>query len=710
MVSPSYKGGYGVLKIEAVPAGGERVAYYSPGTFAGAPSGFELLDYVASRSETGWSTLPVMVPASSAPYVVGRDVSSNLALTLALGKPGSSQEEAYLRSTEEGFLLHSTSLPDTATTWELASDEWFKATPEKPPGLLYLGGSPDLCRLFFTAAGINEPIPAPLLPEAQQATFPLYEFERGCDGTSPALRLVGVRNRTKTNGEPKAMGTCEVDFGVEFGAVHGHSAFNAAADGGREVFFTTCIEGNGYDRQLFVRLDGSKTLEISKPFSPPAPACSEVPCLADGAATRANAEFVGASEDGSRAFFTTTAPLGGTDGDAATDLYMVTIGCQPSEPDCPVAAKVVTSLTQVSHAPDSSAAEVQGVVKLAPDGRRVYFVATGDLLGATQRSVLEAEGQAVPSVGAENLYVYDAVSGVTTFIADLCTGSNKSGTRQDAHCPSAAGASDEKLWSDLGKGEAQTAGVDGRFLAFSSYAQMTKSDTDAARDVYRYDGETGALDRVSLGEEGYKANGNAGGFDAAIQFGLFGGRGVRDQMEMSNRTISEDGSHVVFLSREPLSPAATNHLENAYVWQAPTGAGEGRVSMISSGTASEPIFESVITPQGNDVFFTTSQSLVAADTDQAPDLYDARVDGGFPEPSAATAPCSGDACQGPLTNPAPLLVPESASQAPGDNLRAARGLPKGKKKSKAHGRKRPRKRRAHHRSRVHAGVAGSSGR
>ena len=41
---------------------------------------------------------------------------------------------------------------------------------------------------------------------------------------------------------------------------------------------------------------------------------------------------------------------------------------------------------------------------------------------------------------------------------------------------------------------------------------------------------------------------------------------------------------------------------------------------------------------------------------------------GFPSVAAERQPCEGDGCQGPLTNPAPLLVPGSVSQAPGDDF------------------------------------------
>jgi hypothetical protein len=57
------------------------------------------------------------------------------------------------------------------------------------------------------------------------------------------------------------------------------------------------------------------------------------------------------------------------------------------------------------------------------------------------------------------------------------------------------------------------------------------------------------------------------------------------------------------------------------------------------------------------------------------DLYDARIGAGFPAVPAAPEECSADACQGPLTNPAPLLVPGSVSQSPGENLTSPPAVP-----------------------------------
>jgi hypothetical protein len=317
---------------------------------------------------------------------------------------------------------------------------------------------------------------------------------------------------------------------------------------------------------------------------------------------------------------------------------------------------------QVSHG--AEAAEVQGVVKVAGDGSRVYFIARGVLGQAAN-----AEGS-VPVRGAENLYVYDVATAATVFVTDLCSGPGLSGEVGDARCPSSldqASRNDSYLWTASDQPQSTH---DGRFLVFPSYGRLVRGDTDAARDIYRYDAVSGRLDRVSLGEGGYDANGNNDAFDAQLQTNG-SGEGLPYsslQHEMSTRAISEDGSRIVFRSVERLSPQAINRLENVYEWYMQEGWSEGRVSLISTGTDVIHVVEAVISPSGRDLFFTTAAGLAAGDTDGQTDIYDARLGEGFPPVPAERQPCSGDACQGALSAPAPLLVPGSVSQAPGGNF------------------------------------------
>jgi hypothetical protein len=98
------------------------------------------------------------------------------------------------------------------------------------------------------------------------------------------------------------------------------------------------------------------------------------------------------------------------------------------------------------------------------------------------------------------------------------------------------------------------------------------------------------------------------------------------------------------------------------------------------------------TPDGSDVFVLSHQRLSGWDSDDRGDLYDARVDGGLPEPPPVPAPCQGESCL-----PAAAVAPAAA----GAGSRAASpGNPKSscpKGRVRKHGRcVKPRK---HHKKR-----------
>ena len=695
MVSPVFKNGFGVEDIEAVAPNGESVAFFSPGVFAGAPLGFTQFDdemaYVARRGGSGWSTSSLLPPASLTPAIYGTgtgdDVSSTLESTFALGELGPNNEDAAQLGTQAELLFHSTSVPDTVAGWEV--DGPVLEGPQKhhiASDPYYWGGSADLCHLVIGPhePGGNGVELEPFLPEPVGASPErLYEVARGCGGEPASLRFVGLNNAGGliSPGCQEVLGLDTTSAGAGVNGFRVENGFNAVSAGGREVFFTVsvnnCEEPSRF--QLFVRLNGERTVEVSRPL---APACVEVPCGGDSVAgARANAEFAGASRDGSRVFFLTSASLVEGDQDESNDLYMASIGCPSAEGEACVPGQTqstgVTSLVQVSHDPHAGeAADVLGVVRVAPDGSHVYFVARGALVEG-----VNAQGLA-PVKGADNLYVYDSVTGKLAFIADLCSGPATSGTVEDIRCPadltegsteSASGqVNDRGLWAK-DESDVQTAGVSGQFLVFSSYGQLVAGDTDNAQDMYRYDAETGVLERVSIGEDGYGANGNCNETEgetkcnASIQPSKLGGQ-VQQEYDMSSRAVSEDGSRIVFETAAPLSSQATNGLSDLYEWYEAPGASEGTVSLVSAGSATRPVESVVIDPSGDNIFFVTAQGLVAQDTDGAPDLYDARTGAGFPAVPAAPEECSADACQGPLTNPAPLLVAGSVSQAPGENL------------------------------------------
>jgi hypothetical protein len=86
--------------------------------------------------------------------------------------------------------------------------------------------------------------------------------------------------------------------------------------------------------------------------------------------------------------------------------------------------------------------------------------------------------------------------------------------------------------------------------------------------------------------------------------------------------------------------------------------------LISSGQGEGPSYLYGMSADGHDVIFLTSEKLVGSDVPGSPSFYDARVEGGIPDPPVK-APCQGDACQGQGSTPPPLTNP--GSTAPVDN-------------------------------------------
>jgi hypothetical protein len=713
MVSPVFKGGFGTTgdAVQAVAPDGEAVGFYSPGSFAGAPSAFFLgPDYLASRTATEWSTVPMNPPTTDIVSRDAFDLTPSLGLALMMGSPGANSINPL---DEADFLLHATDTPNTSG-WEFAGAVAAVGRPTTVPR--YESASHDFCHVLVLTSSDE-----PLLPMAvgTGARHELYEFDRGCAGSPQSLALVGLNNKGELVNR-----TCDTRLGNDAYSAGAGSQFSAVNADGSEVFFTVCVKtsdqpfGHEVPHQVFVRLAGSRTVEVSRPLAPACEAkgvAGEVPCK--GAVERASADFQGASEDGSRVYFTASLatgqpPLVPGATDASNNLYVATVGCTEANPSCDATEREVTSLTEVSHDPDSGqAANVLGVTRVALDGTRVYFVAEGDLLSGAQQNALEDEGQSVPQVGAANLYSYDSVAGMVSFVGDLCSGRELSGSVEDIHCPNPA--SDENVWMPEESQEAQTGGADGRFLVFATYAQLTSNDRNVARDVYRYDAATGRLERVSFGENGFDDNGNRTILDErgeALGARIMPGNSRGDLLHhysLGTRAVSEDGSRIVFTSAEPLSPTASNGLENAYEWRKGASGSEGSVSLISSGGGSEPVNDVVISPNGTGVFFVTVDGLVPQDTDGLPDVYDARLGEGFPQPPAERRPCEGDACQGALTNPAPLLIPGSVAQVPGGNFASAPQVVKPKKKLKA--KRKPKKRKGKTRAKKSASMRGRSG-
>ena len=316
-----------------------------------------------------------------------------------------------------------------------------------------------------------------------------------------------------------------------------------------------------------------------------------------------------------------------------------------------------------------------GVIpRISPDGSHVHFIAGGVLTTNPNHF-----GQAAQP-GADNLYVFERdaqhPSGRTAFIATL------SGDASEIE--------NGGLWNGTFNTSGANVTPDGQFFLFTSHTDLTPDDTSTTQQVFVYDAQTETLTRVSVGNEGYNDDGNTDVADAEIvnpsEDGFsYGPTNIiyRPGVYATSRSISANGEYIFFQSTDGLTPEAYNHeaigtstdyfkelayAMNVYEYH------NGVVSLISDGrdiTSQLPDGANVTVKltgtdeSGRDVFFETADSLVPQDTDSDLDVYDARIDGGFPPPPPP-ASCSGEACQGALTEPPTLLSPGSEFQAGGN--------------------------------------------
>ena len=602
LVSPVFKEGFASALTGFTDDG--RVSYLSNGNFADNGLGAAALpggnQYMAVRSASGWATTalaphgPIYYSGSAQPQVLSRDLRSSMWVMRRSDQPVD-VSDLYLRGRDDVFTRIGSS-----------------GNPLAPPTLSgvssHFGASDDLSHIVFTVG------PSLAYPGTVPSDYTAYEYVgTGNDGPP---RPISVDNA----GQQIAPG-CSTPIGD-----NESSSYHAISSDGRVIFFVSKCG----DTQVWARVSGTTTIKASASQCTRAPSDPGGACNADSAPL-----FQGANADGTRVYLTTSQQLVDGDTDATNDLYECDI---PTGTPAPVgAANPCPDLHEVSGA--ASGADVEGVTRISDDGSRAYFVAKGVLAANS------GANDAVAVAGDDNLYVWhrDAAhpAGETRFVAKLDPGD---------------GANIAGLWSPDKNGRLAQATDDGRYLVFGTYAALIdhgqQADTDTARDVYRYDADSGSLTRLSIDADG--DGGNESGHDAGFPVinypeasPAFGPRGA----------MSDDGGSVVFTTDEALAPDDTNGTIDTYLWR------DGRVWLISSGKPSDDSFtagvQAWITSSGRDLYFTTTAHLTPNDVDTVPDIYNARIDGGFDVvPPAA---CGGDACQGGRSAPPPAPQPGSSS-------------------------------------------------
>ncbi len=595
--------------------------------------------YLLSRTQAGWA--PVSFGPPSWRYYLGdmldtaADLGSSLWLMDTLGQP-------------DAFDLY---LEQPLGTFAKIGP----LTPGRQQQAGYLGASNDLSRVLFTAA----PASRWSFDGTAASGGTLYEYtgvERLGETREPSL--VGVEGGRESRALISRCSTRLGSSSTEEGASGYGSAYNAISASGERVFFTAI--GAHHDEcglqqppvdEVFVREAMPSPAEARSPEMRTLP----ISCPAAPLSPCADANFEGASRDGSKVFFTSTGKLlpGASEDrvDSAQECSATTEpgGCNLYEDELTGSGASLTQrLTLVSTG--SADPEVQGVARISQDGSHVYFVARGRLTEAPNGLGRRA------LAGEDNLYVY--AGGHVSFIATLSPG-------------------DAADWSHTDE-RPVLASDEGRYLVFTSVDEhdLTNEGVSPGKpQVFQYDAQAGVLARASIGQEGYNDNGREPAVGSAIRnrFSNSYGDNATDSPTQASASSAAANGAVFFESPDPLTPQALSDQQvvsgsgklvpvpNVYEYRAGHVylLSDGRDVSIVEGSPSVSLVGSDAT--GGDVFFFSSDSLIPGDGNTQQALYDARVEGGFPAPAPSLG-CT-EACQGALAGaPAPASPGGSATQ------------------------------------------------
>jgi len=634
--------------------GGEKIAYTAARAFGDAKSAPAMTHYVASREAgKGWGTEAISPPRGTTYRGAGSTLET--------------QYRVFSEDLCQGWLVHDTDPPLTADAVTgyaniykanlCGGEPTYEAVTRVGPAgtdpkfyILQVQASADGAVTVFAANGQLEvdagPKAAPEIPKVIK--LQCYQLLEG------RLRLVSVLPNGLANPTE-----CSIGLGSEIlENPRGPNLDSAVSEDGSRIYWSAKSSG-GDQGTIYLRIDGKNpTLAVS----------------AGGEAASGlteNSRFLAATPDGSKAIYLVGNPSAG-----AADLYEYDLATQTSTP---------------------IAAKVRGIVGASEDLGRIYLVS---------REALAAGA----SAGEENLYLYEAGAGFR-FIGALSAYDAKP---RPELVPSAT-----SLKPSL---HAARLTDDGTVAVFLSTAPLTGYDNtdaesgEADTEVFRYDatadGGAGRLECVSCNPTGVRPSGRKFGYPLSPTFWAAAKIPGHEIATYPSRVLSEDGSRLFFESFEALTPRDTNSKLDVYEWQeAGTGGctlsspdyslpNGGCLSLISSGKSPEDSSFVDASAEGEDVFFATSSSLLPQDPGLI-DIYDARVDGGFPQPTP-TAPCQGEACQGAAQSPADITPGSASFVGPPDPVakQRARRCPKGKRRVRRGGKVRCIPRKANKRGRA----------
>jgi hypothetical protein len=293
-----------------------------------------------------------------------------------------------------------------------------------------------------------------------------------------------------------------------------------------------------------------------------------------------------------------------------------------------------------------------GVLGASTDGHRVYFATAGDQLVS-----------GAPPVFSGLYYWQDAEGapgGTLSFVGDMRgvgdPNSNMDGTTTWSAEPEASRVTPDgrTLVFEASDGSGLRPRYDSTHCVVTIFGNANGTSSSCSEVyVYRAAGSTPTEPDVVC------ASCNPSGAPATATAWLnarFGASATTPSSHL-NHVLSDDGRYVFFSTAEALVAQDTNGKSDVYEYDVTTG----RVRLLSSGTDTSDSYFLDASADGRDAYFLTREQLAGWDTDNANDVYDARVGGGLPEPTGSPPACEGEACHGPSVAPPSFLAPLSAA-------------------------------------------------
>ncbi len=654
-ISPARKGSQRAV-APTISADGQRTMFYSLAALANTPGNLSTFTgdiYVATRGEDGWKPLPTSPPPpisqgwESATNLV-RNFDPSLSRWVVMGSAAWESDAGVSRLFRGGLGGAFTPISPLLKPIDAAVH-----TRENVRRSVLQGSSADHTRLAIAMGEASALyLPSDPVPSGSDSNVYLAQLD---SSAQPSLKLLARDDVGADAG--KAWGeTCGARVGGIGPSGTGWRNQGAVSADGSRIYFSTrptqlpnlpCNVGTGKFR-ILERTETAGAADIQELFASecnraaPDPACSTF----DG-----DDFYQGASVDGSKVYFTSNRQLTNSDLDSSPASCSGLFGFPAC--DLYVYDRDADKLTQVSagkafaqHPVVGSGANVfNGTVAISGDGSHAYFVASGSLTDTPNPAGATAAG----SPFGPKLYAWDNDEEELEFIGPLSSADTSlwggSGSFLNAAYPVPATGRDA-FGNEVGGA--------GDILLFHTKAALTANDTDGGRlDTYRFDASGSASTLLCVSCRAGAPDGEP--FDVDIRLASVPGVPGTAFAEQG-RWVSEDGSSVLVRTKEALVPGDLNESRDDYLWRG------GRFTILPGTTppaSGSALGETppVLSHDGEQVAFTAYSRLLASDIDTAPDVYVARVGGGFKSPPP-TETCKGEACQGPpgALPPEPLAV------------------------------------------------------